>query len=62
MDPNAPAFPVDAGRQGLTVRQYFAIVAMQGVLARSKCPPDVAADEAVKMADALIAELALPHP
>ena len=53
---DAPAFSESYGeRGGLTKREYFAVCALQGLLA---CPDYTkAAKEAVKIADSLIAEL-----
>ncbi len=59
-----PAFPVTEScvYNGLTIREYFAAAALQGLLAfpgagERQCPPDNAARDAVEMADALIAAL-----
>jgi len=59
--PNAQAFPVPpGGSAGMTVREYFAAAAMQGILAYLGSPDEfreqVAAD-AVRCADALVAAL-----
>ena len=43
---------------GLTKREYFAAMAMQGILARVSWHADMISNESVKQADALIAELA----
>lgn len=63
---NLPAFPPNAGwehseAKGLTKREYFAAMAMQGWLA-SYTPAETAKEEyvaafAVRCADALLAEL-----
>ena len=54
-----PWFPVGSGN-GLTKREYFAAMAMQGLLANTQwsdiLPRDVA-DEAIKHADALLTAL-----
>jgi hypothetical protein len=69
--PLETAFPTGAeGDPGLTKREYFASIAMQGVLASATWEPDgrftvngansdiqYIAQESVKMADALIEEL-----
>ncbi len=61
--PFAPAFPGDTPK-GLTVLDYFAAAALQGILAATK-PGDVnadtAAEEAVKCADALVEKLSERH-
>ena len=58
-----PAFPhvttVNIAAPGLSVREYFAAVALQGILASGSLSP-VAATRAVEMADALL--LALNPP
>lgn len=59
--PHNSAFP-NTGEEvndGLSIRQYAAIAAMQGLLACPTSPgnPDVLAADAVKAADALLAEL-----
>lgn len=66
VDPNAPAYPVlsiDSWNKphvsgGLTVRQHFAAMAMQGLIAKG-CThgPDGVAMIACEYADTLIAEL-----
>ena len=43
-------------QQGLTKREYFAAMAMQGTMT-SSCSVDIIAEIAVKMADALLVEL-----
>jgi hypothetical protein len=66
IDPNTPAFPAlygqTNGADGLTKREYFAALAMQGLCANS-IPGShryfqMMAIDAVAHADALIAELA----
>lgn len=60
-----PAYPCDkylnVAMQGLTKREYFAAMAMQGYLASVPSDtierPEYAASHAVKYADALINEL-----
>lgn len=61
---NDMAYPLDAGEGilagGLTKREYFAAMAMQGMQADNPglgCTPEYIAKYAVRMADALIAEL-----
>lgn len=44
-------------QEGLTKREYFAALAMQGILAKSDAPMSYAARDAVKFADELLAEL-----
>ena len=46
-------------RAGLTIREYFAAMAMQGLLARStdRAQTEMLMEGSVEMADALIAEL-----
>lgn len=63
--PNDCAFPAGAGQHdysGLTIRQYFAAMAMQGLCANGFASPSDAAFRAVGMADALIAALNEPQP
>jgi hypothetical protein len=66
---NEPAYPVPATEHtppvyGLTIREYFAAMAMQGLLAgadvRERWDPHPLANQSVLCADALIAELAKP--
>lgn len=77
---NTPAFPVneettdriDAGTKiytGLSKREYFAAMAMQGLLAgrwankeRFDCSPETIATFAVNHADQLLNELSTPQP
>tara|TARA_R110000822_G_scaffold177937_1_gene317925 strand:- start:1092 stop:1316 length:225 start_codon:yes stop_codon:yes gene_type:complete len=51
---------------GLTKREYFAAVAMQGIMSSNECGiahiPSTAAEWAVSIADALLAELEKPQP
>jgi hypothetical protein len=58
----APSVPTDAPYFGLTIREHFAGLAMQGLCCHTmdggEPIPEVIADWAVKCADALIAELA----
>jgi hypothetical protein len=71
-DPDSPAYPIPGSKQevnayGLTKREYFATIALQGLLAggahrliAQECHVIVEsrfAEVAVNMADALIAEL-----
>jgi hypothetical protein len=57
-----PAFPVPAhafqdGRMGMSLRDYFASLAMQGVLASDiDAPLDKLVAAAYEMADAMLAE------
>lgn len=68
MNANDPAFPVSQDqldyrpRAGITIRAYFAGVALQGLLAseRGFVRMDEAPENAVKIADALIEELNKP--
>lgn len=58
--PHAAAFPTQSGHRGLTTREYFAAIAMQGVLASPYLDfddVDQAATDAVAIADALIKAL-----
>jgi hypothetical protein len=66
IDGNEPAMPVDRDRvnmncTGLTKREHFAALAMQGLMANGSRNPynwkDMIADRAVEVADALIIEL-----
>lgn len=66
---NEPAYPVpnDANvndQMGLTIREHYAGLAMQGILAANYGDPGImwgpTAAHAVQLADALIAELAKP--
>jgi hypothetical protein len=56
---DAPAYPDnwDAKLPGLTKREYFAAMAMQGLLADSTVPTFQVAEHAVIQADALLKEL-----
>lgn len=61
-NPNDPAFPNGpirmANMEGLTKREYFAAIAINGVCNRhGSIMPQVIAKETVAIADALIAEL-----
>jgi len=59
--PNVNAFPRmfgnDAPKDGLTKREYFAAMALQGLLANSDHFPHDCVAQSVKMADQLIIEL-----
>ena len=59
--PNVNAFPRmfgnDAPKDGLTKREYFAAVALQGLLAYSEYFPHDCVARSVKLADQLIIEL-----
>lgn len=60
-DTSVPAFPTTAiydSEKGLSIRQYAAIKAMQGLLAAvGSGAAQHVAEQAVKAADALLAEL-----
>lgn len=72
MSANEAAFPVDEKWTGLTRREYFAGLAMQGIITNDKLvntcvslakenrntPENIAANRAVRFADALLKELA----
>ena len=71
-DANKPAFPsqhddrshILSHEEGLTKREYFAAMAMQGILAHpehSKFTAAAIADDAIRQADALLAELEKPQ-
>ncbi len=60
--PQDQAFPVpttehDGGHFGLTKREHFAALALQGIASRGATDPKYAAISAVMYADALIAAL-----
>lgn len=59
--PAHPAFPVycDSGDdyRGLSKREYFAALAMQGLISRGVNSPEVLVDAAVQIADALLSSL-----
>ena len=64
IDPNASAFPCDHAiplpTSGLTIRAYFAAMAMQGLISDPDCDSERYSDfaeSAVNFADALIVEL-----
>jgi vacuolar-type H+-ATPase catalytic subunit A/Vma1 len=64
-NPNDSAFPVDSGEmgmtEGLTKREYFAAMAMQGILSSSADRGTSAvAKNAVEFADALMEKLNQP--
>jgi hypothetical protein len=54
--PDDEAFPYSVNHTGLTKREYFAIVALQGILSKHG-GIIYAAEEAIRHADALIKEL-----
>ncbi len=64
---NAPAYPCMSysAPSGLTKRELFAAMAMQGIASNPNAAttegPDVVAGAAVEAADALLAELAKPR-
>ncbi len=62
-NPYSPAFPL-LNHYGLTKRELFAAMAMQGIASNPNAAttegPDVVAGAAVEAADALLAELAKP--
>ena len=69
MNPNERAFPTPIANtyKGLTVREYFAARAMQGMISRTSCSMtgtgyEFVAENAVKMADALIREPEASRP
>lgn len=51
------AFPNKYGAAGLTKREYFAAMALQGILIQDNYREEFYAETAVKLADALIEEL-----
>ena len=52
---NAPAFPDGLGKKGMTLRDYFAAQAMQGMMVDVVQPEcDYIAENAYKMADAML--------
>ena len=51
------AFPFHGVPEGLTKREYFAAMAMSGILATDEYAIEDAAERAVRQADALIIEL-----
>jgi hypothetical protein len=59
--PDSPAFPQPAsGEKGLSIRQYFAASALQGILGATnlvQADADHLAKKAVDFADALMREL-----
>jgi len=62
---NEPAMPIThepiaSDGYGLTIRQHFAAIAMEGILARSNDYNETIAMVAVNLADALIAALNTP--
>ena len=69
-DPNAPCFlksalhlinnPIDPTNNGLTKREYFAAMAMQGLLANNKSEHKYCVISAVEYADDLIEVLNKP--
>ena len=58
-----PAFPAyAAGKPGLTKREHFASLAMQGLVSRDYSSIDYHTRVAVEIADALLARLAEQQP
>ena len=58
-DTSGPAFPSDfplPENQGMTLRDYFAAAALQGILTSTKTTDDSAVVSAYLVADAMIAE------
>lgn len=55
--PTADPKPIKQQIPGLTKREYFAAMAMQGIVTRQSYDPDDMASFAVDYADALIAQL-----
>jgi len=54
---NAPAFPDGLGKKGMTLRDYFAAKAMQGMIVDVVQPQyDYIAETAYSMADAMMKE------
>jgi len=54
---NAPAFPDGLGKKGMTLRDYFAAQAMQGLIVDVVQPQyDYIAETAYSMADAMMKE------
>ena len=52
---NAPAFPDGLGKKGMTLRDYFAAQAMQGMIVDVVQPQyDYIAETAYSMADAML--------
>ena len=52
---NAPAFPDGLGKKGMTLRDYFAAKAMQGMMVDVDQPEcDYIAENAYKMADSML--------
>jgi len=61
--PNGQQYKDDSNYDGLTKREYFAAMAMQGLLARASTGlSSQYADLAVDCADALIQQLNKPQP
>jgi len=61
--PNGQQYKDDSNYDGLTKREYFAAMAMQGLLARASTGSSSQyADLAVDCADALIQQLNKPQP
>jgi len=56
--------PSEANYKGLTKREYFAGLAMQGLLASgiTRPTPSMFAEKSVELSDALLYELEKPHP
>ncbi len=63
INPDHQAFPAiapnDEGWDGMTMREHFASLAMQGLVTKFSSS-EIVAKTAVRMADALIAELNKP--
>ena len=61
-NPNDPAYPSREYFCGVTKRELFAAMAMQGILAHGTYGPQLVevASESIIAADALLAELAKP--
>lgn len=55
----APVYPTINGDEGISMREYFAAAALNGILANTHCStePKYFAKKAVEAADALINEL-----
>ncbi len=62
-EPNDPAFPTNPDfTNGLTKREYFAAMALQGLLTRTEYNPGGTLIDAVILADKLIEQLNKPNP
>lgn len=57
IDGNSGPHYIETVQHGLTKREMFAMAAMQGILAKPEVSMSYAAQDAVKIADELLAEL-----